>query len=226
MKLLALTAVAGSFGILAVAAWDAALTKSQATHRAELNEASVPSTQPQIATTNRIQLASAAAESGWALRTQEFQALLFSGQPMISPPPANAGEQASAQDEPIPVPRGAPVKAATEREPKPQVRQAPDKDALIMTPARIGQIKERLRLTPEQEAHWPTVETALREIGRQQVEAQKRGEKIPKAVLSPEFTQQLYWSAGPLIMSLREDQKREARSLALSMGLERVASLL
>jgi hypothetical protein len=32
--------------------------------------------------------------------------------------------------------------------------------------------------------------------------------------------------AGPLVMSLREDQKSEARNLARTMGLESVASLI
>jgi hypothetical protein len=47
-----------------------------------------------------------------------------------------------------------------------------------------------------------------------------------KPGLTAEAAQRLYWTAGPFIMSLRDDQKQEAKRLARAMGLEQVAALL
>jgi hypothetical protein len=97
------------------------------------------------------------------------------------------------------------------------------KDGRMLTVAQIPRIKAALKLSPEQEHHWRAVEAELREIARQ-VEAQQASGKPLK--LTADTAQRLYWTAGPLIMSLREDQKHEARRLAKLMGLEQVASLL
>ena len=243
MKLLTLAAVAGSFGIFGVAAWDATADKNSSANPPKAPERVVRGAVPAKAAVatpvvgkvhfSNAEVASAAVASDWTMRTGDYRDLMFSARPMVTPP---AGEGRAAPDKTAPrgdreekaaaIPAGAPVKAATERVKPPQARQAPDADSLLMTSGRVARIKEALRLTPDQEPHWSPVESALREIGRQQVDAQRRGHKLPKDALSPEVTQQLYWSAGPLIMSLRPDQKNEARSLARSMGLERVASLL
>ena len=89
----------------------------------------------------------------------------------------------------------------------------------------LAGIKASLRLSPDQERYWAPVEAELREIMRQ-LAAQKASSKNPKVALSADVAQRLYWAAGPLIMSLREDQKEEARRLARAMGLQQVASLL
>jgi hypothetical protein len=95
----------------------------------------------------------------------------------------------------------------------------------ILTVTQIARIKASLHLTPDQERHWGAVENELREIARQ-LAAQKSSGKKQKIALSAADAQRLYWAAGPLIMSLREDQKREVRRLARAMGLEQVASLI
>jgi hypothetical protein len=92
-----------------------------------------------------------------------------------------------------------------------------------LTPAHIAQIRANLRLTPDQERHWEPIEAELRELGRQMAAQKQQGKK---AVLTADAAQRLYWAAGPLIMSLRDDQKQEARRLARAMGLEQVAALL
>ena len=89
----------------------------------------------------------------------------------------------------------------------------------------IAQIKAALNLLPDQEQYWRPVEAELRNIVRQ-VAAQKASGRKPAIVLGANEAQRLYLAAGPLIMSLREDQKREARRLARAMGLEQVASLI
>jgi hypothetical protein len=95
----------------------------------------------------------------------------------------------------------------------------------ILTVTQIARIKASLHLTPDQERHWGAVENELREIARQ-LAAQKSSGKKPKIALSAADAQRLYWAAGPLIMSLREDQKQEVRRLARALGLEQVASLI
>jgi hypothetical protein len=47
--------------------------------------------------------------------------------------------------------------------------------------------------------------------------------KVNIDVNSPEV-QRLIWAAMPLLMRLREDQKREVRALARVIGMESVAS--
>jgi hypothetical protein len=91
------------------------------------------------------------------------------------------------------------------------------------TIAQIAQIKASMNLRPDQEQYWPQVEAELREIARQFV-AQKAGGK--KVAIGAAEAQRLYWAAGPLIMSMSEDQKREIRRIARAMGLAQVASLL
>src|SRR5262245_5776375 len=91
--------------------------------------------------------------------------------------------------------------------------------------AQIANIKAALNLSPDQEQHWLPVEAELREIARQ-LAAQKAAGRKPTLALGANEAQRLYWAAGPLIMSLREDQKREVRRLARAMGLEQVASLI
>lgn len=100
-----------------------------------------------------------------------------------------------------------------------------DKSNGVLTSSHIAQIKSTLRLTAEQEANWRPVESALREIGRKPANQNAAG-RPPKIAISPEEAQQLYWTAGPLLMSLREDQKTEVRRLARALGLEQVASLI
>ena len=116
---------------------------------------------------------------------------------------------------------------AAARSVKPAVaeRKAEDKDSNVLTVAQIQRIKRTLKLTQDQEGYWPPVEAALRNIAKEQA-AQKPNGKPSKMTVSPDASQKLYWAAAPLIMSLRYDQKHEARRLARSMGLEEVASAI
>lgn len=116
---------------------------------------------------------------------------------------------------------------AAVRSVKPAVteRKAEDKDNNVLTVAQIQRIKRTLKLTQDQEGYWPPVEAALRDIAKEQA-AQKPNGKPGKLTVSPDASQKLYWAAAPLIMSLRYDQKHEARRIARSMGLEEVASAI
>jgi hypothetical protein len=74
----------------------------------------------------------------------------------------------------------------------------------------ISHLKSVLNLTAEQQAHWPAVESALRQVRDPKFDALGI-----KRVLS---------AARPLIRSLDENQKRTAMRLAHSMGFASVAA--
>jgi hypothetical protein len=82
-----------------------------------------------------------------------------------------------------------------------------------VTNARIARAKAALKLTPAQRQQWAPVEAALRSV-------MHREGGVDSGALA-----RLTSAAMPLIMSLDENQKREARRLARSMGLEQVAAL-
>jgi len=105
------------------------------------------------------------------------------------------------------------------------VRQARRNNALL-NDAQIASIKDRLKLTSEQQAYWPKVESALRAITwRHQGDGRKPAAKEART-LDPNAVEGLKSAAIPLIMRLRDDQKSEVRKLARLMGLENVASQL
>jgi hypothetical protein len=112
--------------------------------------------------------------------------------------------------------------------PKPKLVSKPpvQKSYALLSDAQIAGIKERLKLSSSQESYWPAVENALRAVARKihatrQVDPNATGTPIdPDA----EEVQQLKSAAMPLLFQLREDQKREVRTLARLIGLEKVAA--
>ena len=112
--------------------------------------------------------------------------------------------------------------------PKAAAKPAPQKSYTLLSDEQIAGIKERLRLSSDQEYYWPAVETALRAVARK-IHASRHGD--PRAVagvppIDPDAAevQQLKSAAMPLLFQLREDQKQEVRSLARLIGLEKVAA--
>ncbi len=113
--------------------------------------------------------------------------------------------------------------------PKPKLaaKPAPQKSYTLLSDEQIAGIKERLRLSSDQEYYWPAVETALRAVARK-IHASRHGDPRPAGVppIDPDAAevQQLKSAAMPLLFQLREDQKQEVRSLARLIGLEKVAA--
>jgi hypothetical protein len=95
----------------------------------------------------------------------------------------------------------------------------------VLTSAEIVRVKSSLRLTPDQERAWPPVEVALAEMGRQQIALIRHGQE-PRISASDWPPGRLYAVAGPLLQSLRPDQKETIRRLCRSLGFEGVASLI
>jgi len=112
--------------------------------------------------------------------------------------------------------------------PKAAAKPAVQKSYALLGDIQIAGIKERLKLSPAQEQHWPGVENALRAIARKIHATRQSNPTAAGAPIDPEWSevQQLKSVAMPLLFQLREDQKREVRSLAHIIGLGSVASLI
>ncbi len=95
----------------------------------------------------------------------------------------------------------------------------------VLTSAEIARIKYSLRLAPDQERAWPSVEAALAEMGREQMALIRRGQE-PRISQNDWPPGRLYAAAGPLLQTLRPDQKETVRRLCRSLGFESVASML
>jgi hypothetical protein len=113
----------------------------------------------------------------------------------------------------------------------PKAAPAPRNNSVLFNDAQLASIKERLRLTSDQEYYWPQVEAALRAISYRMAKMQANKAVVgakAAASIDPNSAevQQLKSAAIPLIMSMREEQKREVRALARLMGLEAVASAI
>jgi hypothetical protein len=136
----------------------------------------------------------------------------FASDSPFSPQPPKVAAPSS-----IPLPADKP-KAAT----KPAVQ----KSYALLSDIQIAGIKERLKLSPAQEQHWPGVESALRAVARKIHATRQANPNATGAPIDPDSAEvtQLKAVAMPLLVQLREDQKREVRSLARIIGLEAVAS--
>lgn len=123
-------------------------------------------------------------------------------------------------------PAVAPVIAPPLPPPRPKAADLPplQKSYTLLSDSQIAAIKERLQLTEAQAKFWPPVEEALRAVA-QRMHAARQGNPDKGAVPldSPE-AQQLQTAAAPLLKQLREDQKREVRTLARIIGLDAIAS--
>ena len=118
-------------------------------------------------------------------------------------------------------PAGPPkIKAAV----KPQLQKA----YALLSDAQIAGVKERLRLSSNQEYYWPAVETALRAVVRRIQAARLSNPNVGSMPIDPDSdeVQQLKSAAMPLLFQLREDQKDEVRKLARVIGLEKVAAAI
>jgi hypothetical protein len=129
---------------------------------------------------------------------------------------------------PKPATAAAPVDVPEAAKPKLVTKPPPQKPYALLSDAQIATIKERLRLSPEQESYWPAVETALRAVARKIHTTRQAAPHATSAPIDPDSAevQQLKSAAMPLLFQLREDQKREVRTLARLIGLEKVASLI
>ena len=137
---------------------------------------------------------------------------------------------ASAAPDDIQMPKfSAPMTEPQAQAAKPKfvAKPAPQKPYTLLSDEQIAGIKERLKLSSDQEYYWPAVETALRAVARK-IHAARHGDPHATGVppIDPDAAevQQLKSAAMPLLFQLREDQKQEVRKLARLIGLEKVAA--
>jgi hypothetical protein len=120
----------------------------------------------------------------------------------------------------------------TQEGPEPQVAAAPAerrssaRSRNVLNDAQIASIKQRLKLTAEQERLWPAVEAALRKIVYTKTAMNPGRSGGSSAYIDPASPEvhELKSAALPLLMRLNDEQKREVKMLAYVMGLEAVAS--
>jgi hypothetical protein len=145
--------------------------------------------------------------------------------------PAEPLRQALAVTTPPAEIEGLKLNDAATAAPKPKLATKPpvQKPYALLSDAQIAGIKERLKLSPSQEYYWPAVENALRAVARK-IHAARQADpnRAAAAAIDPEAAevQQLKSAAMPLLFQLREDQKREVRTLARLIGLEKVAAAI
>jgi len=160
----------------------------------------------------------ATAEPPWPIAAEGRPAAIVTTAPPIS---ESTGDSAATGET-------APPKAQAASAP---ARGGTSRSSTVLNDAQIASIKQRLKLTAEQERMWPAVEAALRKIvytknamNPQTRTAQASGS--PTAYIDPSSAEvrQLKSAALPLIMRLNDEQKREVKMLAYVMGLEAVAS--
>lgn len=125
----------------------------------------------------------------------------------------------AASEGAVPIPPAGPLQKLR------PTKTPPQKNYSLLSDAQISAIKSRLKLTPAQEAHWPAVETSLRKVARTIHERRLASASPPIDPLGPEVGE-LRSVATPLLAKLREDQKREVRTLARIIGLDAAASQL
>jgi hypothetical protein len=146
-------------------------------------------------------------------------------QPEAQPAPEESADIAPLQPPPnAKVPTSAKPRAPIAARPHAAAPHVANRPSSMFDDAQLASIKRRLHLTPDQEAMWPAVAAALRNIGMER-EREARRAGAPGAI-DPDSAevQSLKSAAIPLLMSFSDEQKDEVRNLAHGMGLDQLAS--
>ena len=103
-------------------------------------------------------------------------------------------------------------------------------EVVVVSHAQLTRLKSTLKLTPEQEQHWPAVERAFRDLGKQQEDSaasqglvQGISNRAVAIGLNALALRRLAAAAYPLIKALNNEQKQSALTFARSVGLESMA---
>ena len=148
-------------------------------------------------------------------RIDPLDGALFSPFPSLAPKPLNQPTIVASVD-PVPPKVAVATKTVVPAAPRPTGRPG-----AVFNDAQIATIKQRLRLTPDQQHMWPAVEAALRNLSYPK--GHKPGVDVSRvAAIDPHSSdvQNLSSAAVPLVMSFSDDQRRELRLLAHVAGLE------
>lgn len=120
------------------------------------------------------------------------------------------------------------VSAPPAATPKPKTQAKRQSGYSLLSDEQIASIRERMKLTPSQQTHWPAIEAALRKIATKLHRGGNAGGVETAAAIDPDSpeVQDLKTAAFPLLFTLTEDQKREVRTLARVIGLNAVAEAI
>jgi hypothetical protein len=143
--------------------------------------------------------------------------------PKLAAPPQAAAPVQTAQGDAAPTHRLGPQLASASSRPAPAPpARTQAHSPNVLNDAQIASMKQRLKLTPEQERMWPSVEAALRKLAY--AKSPDRTRRDPFAGIDPSSSEvsDLKWAAFPLVMSFSEDQRRELIDLAHVAGLEKL----
>jgi len=157
---------------------------------------------------------------------ESVKAALFDASPLYGPAVAASESPIVAASERA----GEPKLAATPKlasAPRPSVRPG-----AVLNDTQIATVKQRLKLTPDQERMWPAVESALRKIAykKDRNAARTKTAQVSTGMgtgtIDPNSAEveQLRSAAFPLVMSFNDEQKQEVRAFARIIGLESVAT--
>ena len=99
------------------------------------------------------------------------------------------------------------------------------------TQINIARIKNALKLTPEQQAHWAAVENTLLTIAREQAQeisgaVQPISRHVVAVALNSATVRRLAGVAMPLIRTLDAEQKKVALAFAQQIGLGAVVAFI
>lgn len=163
-------------------------------------------------------------------RLQVAGAMMASLEPQSASVDSEPLRQAFANDGVIasPGPTALPPIVVPSAKSKAAAKPPVQKTYTLLSDAQISAIKGRLNLTSFQESYWPDIETALRAIARKMHDTKQANPAAGAPPIDPDSAEvaQLKSAAMPLLIQLREDQKREVRALARIIGLEKVASAI
>lgn len=103
----------------------------------------------------------------------------------------------------------------------------------VATSVDVARIKSVLRLRPEQQAYWPAVERALRDVSARQARGsedaglvRRISRRVVSVVLDSAAIHRLATAARPLISTLDSEQLQAAMGLCQEMGLGPVVAAL
>jgi hypothetical protein len=130
---------------------------------------------------------------------------------------------------PIPASQAQLATAATKLASAAAHRTINTRPGAVLSDGQIANIKQRLKLTPDQQQMWPAVEVALRNLsygkkteGVRKNGTQDGGSRVAMLDTDSSEVQHLTSAAFPLVMSFSDDQKRELHVLAHVAGLEQL----
>jgi hypothetical protein len=165
----------------------------------------------------------------------DAQRALLSPQPMVPLPQPPVPEPATTAALPHATPAAPNARPVPAKLPRAEAKAEVDgaashanRPGFMLNDAQIASIKTRLHLTRDQEAMWPAVEAALRNVAYAKARAAHHRGAAANALAAADqdgaAVQDLKSAAIPLIMSFSDQQKNEVKSLAHVMGLDKLAS--